>query len=92
MPAMTTIRRIARLRLRHELVDVTDRLRFKAEAWTDTLAPFAGIRTETANEFTGLYKLPESTGIVEKHYRGRTEAALARLMRASGAKRTGFSD
>jgi len=70
MPAMATIRRIARLRLRHELVDATDGLRFKAEAWTDTLAPFAGIRTETANEFAGLYNLPASTGIVEKHYGG----------------------
>jgi hypothetical protein len=81
---MATIRRIARLRLRHELVDATDGLRFKAEAWTDTLAPFAGIRTETANEFAGLYKLPASTGIVEKHYGRRAEAALARLMRESG--------
>jgi hypothetical protein len=67
---MATIRRIARLRLRHELVDATDGLRFKAEAWTDTLAPFAGIRTETVNEFAALYKLPASTGIIEKHYGG----------------------
>ena len=48
----------------------TDGLRFRAEAWTDTLAPFARIRTEAANKFAGLYKLPASNGIVEKHYGG----------------------
>jgi hypothetical protein len=67
---MANIRRIARLRLRQGLVDATDGLRFRAEAWTDTLAPFARIRTEAANEFAGLYKLPASNGIVEKHYGG----------------------
>jgi hypothetical protein len=89
---MATIRRIATLRLRQELVDATDGLRFKAETWTDTLAPFTRIRTETANEFAGLYRLQPLTGIVEKHYGGRAEAALARLMRKSGVKRKGFSD
>jgi hypothetical protein len=67
---MATIRRIARLRLRQELVDATDGLRFRGEDWTDTLAPFARIGTEAANEFAGLYKLPASTGIVEKHCGG----------------------
>jgi hypothetical protein len=70
MPAIATIRRIARVRLRQELLEATDGLRLRAEAWTDTLAPFASIQTEAANEFVGLYKLPTSTRIVEKHYGG----------------------
>jgi hypothetical protein len=44
---MATIRRIAKLRLRHELVDATDGLRLRAEAWTDIVDhPFPRFRAK----------------------------------------------